>query len=203
MLKKLWNAFKTFYDNTYGMLIVLSWILFIICLIIKLFGGNWFELKTNNEKFIDFCEFVDTNQILKMMLACCIYLITGYPVICILLNKKFLELKIMAIFVPIMITKSIMSWHNILISYILDTFVLIILPLIICKFKNWKRVVFGNILIFGFQLISILVRNVSINFNETNTIIENYLIQIDYYLMIALFYLYYFKSKIKSNKEIN
>lgn len=202
-MKKIWNAFKTFYNNKYGMLIVLSWVLFIVCLVIKLFGGNWFELGISNEKFIAFCEYVDTNKVLKMILACLIYLINGYPVICILLNQKKLGLKETLIFIPIMISKSIISWYSVLISYILDNFVLIILPLIFTKFKGWKRVVFGNILIFVFQLISIFVRNISVDFNIGNTILENYLYQIDYFLMIILFYLYYFKSKTKSNKEIN
>ena len=202
-MRKLWNSIKAFYDNTYGMLILLSWILFIICLIIKLFGGNWFELGTDNERFIAFCEYVDTNRVLKMILACLIYLITGYPVICILLNKKRLDVKSTLVFVPIMISKSIISWYSVLISYILDVFVLIILPLIFTKFKGWKRVIFGNILLFGFQVISIVVRNISPDFNVGNTLIENYLYQSDYYLMIILFYFYYFKSKNKSNKENN
>lgn len=39
-MKKIWNNFKAFYNDIYGMLIVVSWAIFIICLIIKLFGGT-------------------------------------------------------------------------------------------------------------------------------------------------------------------
>ena len=160
-MRKIWNSIKAFYNNTYGMLIIISWILFIICLIIKLFGGNWFELGTSNEKFNMFCEYVDTTKVLKKVIACLIYLFTGYPIICILLNKSKLDNKSTLIFIPLMVCKSLVSWHSI--------------------------------------LISILVRNISLDFNVGNTIIENYLVQVDYYLMVILFYLYYFKSK---NKEI-
>lgn len=201
MLKKIWNKFKAFYNDTYGMLIVVSWAIFIICLIIKLFGGNWFELGTSNEKFNMFCEYVDTTKVLKKVIACLIYVITTIPVLLILLNEPKLKFKRFIIFVPLMIGKSIISWYNIAICYVFDVVIIIILPLALKKFKNWKRVIFGNVLIFVFQLISILVRNVSLDFNTGNTLVENYLYQIDYYIMIILFYLYYFKSKNK-NKEI-
>lgn len=199
MLKKIWNKFKAFYNDTYGMLIVVSWAIFIICLIIKLFGGNWFELGTSNTKFISFCEYVDTNQTLKMILACLIYLINGYPVICIMLNHKRLSIKETSIFIPLMITKSIISWYSVLISYIIDSFILIILPLILTRFKGWKRVIFGNVLIFVFKCITLLTRNIGIKigFNVNNLFLIQAIFQLDYFLMIVLFYLYFFKSKNK------
>lgn len=60
---KLIKKFKEFYNSTYGMLITVSWILLIVCLIIKLFGGNWFELNTENSNFIQFCLYVENKQI--------------------------------------------------------------------------------------------------------------------------------------------
>ena len=77
MFKKLKDKFLNFYHTTYGMLITVSWVVLIACLIIKLFGGNWFALESKNSKFNDFCIFVDNTQWLKMILACIIYIVTS------------------------------------------------------------------------------------------------------------------------------
>lgn len=196
--KDLFNSFKRFNDDKYGMLIVVSWVVLGICLIIKLFGGNWFELSVENDKFIAFCNFVDNTMWVKMTLACLIYLFTTYPAMCVYLDKPKLDKKLLLIFFPLMIIKSISSWYILILAYILDVIILIILPIIISK--KWKRVIFGNILVFVFQVITILIRNISFDFNLGNTVIENYLYQVDYYIMIILFYLYTFKNK--KRKEI-
>lgn len=194
-MKTIISKFKAFYGTTYGILITISWVVLLICLIIKLLGGNWFELGTNNEHFISFCNYVDNTQWLKMVLACVIYLITTLPVLLILLNEPKLKPRNYAIFIPLMICKSVVSWYNLVISYILDFVIIILLPLILKKFKNWKMVIFGNVLVFVFQCILILVRNLSGGLNSFDTFIEQAIIQIDYFLMILLFYLYYFNKQ--------
>ena len=194
-MKKLWHKFKTFYDTPTGMLIIVSWVVLIICLIIKLLGGNWFELGTDNERFIAFCDYVDNHQVLKMILACCIYLFTTLHILKILLDKRKLSPQYYAIFIPLMICKSIISWYSGAISYILDLLIIILLPLILCKFKNWKRVIFANVLVFAFQIITILFRNIGGDFTLSNSFLIQAIYQVDYYLMILLFYLHYFKFK--------
>ena len=90
--KLIVNKFKEFNRDTYGMLITVSWILLVICLVIKLFGGNWFELWWDNEKFIAACNYVENNTILKISISCVNYLITGYMSLCCILNVKKLNL---------------------------------------------------------------------------------------------------------------
>lgn len=193
--KTLISKFKDFYSNPYGMLITVSWLLLIVCLIIKLFGGNWFELGSENSKFIQFCLYVDNHMWLKMILACLIYLLSGYFIISIALKQK-MNLKLICIFYPIMIIKSILNWYISIIPFILDVVILFVLPLIITK--NWKRPLFCVLGVLALQIISILVRNVSFGFgqfNYGNTFIVQFLYQIDYYIMIILWYLYTFKRK--------
>lgn len=190
-VRTLIEKFKEFNSNTYGMLIVVSWIVLIICMIIKLFGGNWFELGTENDKFIKFCEYVDNTMWLKMTLACLIYLISGYFIICIVLNEKVLKIKHILIFFPLMIFKSLMNWYYPAISFPMDLLILFIIPLILTR--NWKRPLITIILILLFQIISIIFRNISFNFNFDNTFLQQTIYQIDYYLMILLYYLYNFK----------
>ena len=194
MKKKIDNLivkFKEFYKTTYGMLITMSWALLLICLIIKLFGGNWFELWWENDNFINFCNYVETKTWLKMSIACLVYLISGYFIISVFINRK-MNLKLMAIFYPIMIIKSVVGWYNTTIAFILD--LIILLGLTTYFNKNIKRNLICYALLFLLQLVSILIRNVSIDFNLNSTI-PSLLYQIDYYIMIVLWFLYNFRRK--------
>ena len=181
--------------DKYKTLILTSWFLLIICLIIKLLGGNWFELYVSNERFMSFCEFVDNTQWLKMTLACIMFCISGYLTLCISLNKKKLGLKELVIFTPLMIAKSILNWYFNIIPFILDVITLLILPMILTK--KIVRPIICVLLILSFQIITLSIRNLNFGFgfNVGNTFIEQTLYQIDYYIMIVLYYLYNFKER--------
>lgn len=181
---------KDFIKSPYGLIILISWIALIICLIVKLFGGNWFELWLNNDKFIAFCEFVDETIWLKMVLACGIAIITTYPALCVFLNVKKFSIINNFIFISLIIIKSISTWFISWFPFVLDLICLIIIPLILCKGKYWKRIIIGNLIVIIFQLLTLIIRNVNINFAFDNSFLIQVLYQIDYYLMIILFYLY-------------
>lgn len=193
--KELKEKFIAFNNTTYGMLIVVSWVVLLICLVIKLFGGNWFELWWDNEKFISFCNYVENTMWLKMSIACVISLTSTLPIIAIIYNiniNKF-KTKHIILYSFIIIIKSLIGWSVPLISTILDFIILLIIPFIITK--NWKRILLVNVFILALQLISILIRNISFGLNFNNTLIETYLIQVDYYIMLILLYLYNFRRK--------
>ena len=141
-MKKLKDKFFNFYKTPYGLLITVSWVVLIICLIIKLFGGNWFELGSENSRFNQFCLFVDNHTWLKIMLGCIIAIIITYPVYCVMLNEKFLTLKHTLILIPLIIIKCVISWYSSIVSVIIDVFVLLVLMTLLNK--NFKR----NILCF-------------------------------------------------------
>ena len=190
-MKKIIEKFKSFYDDTYGKLITISWVLLALCLIIKLFGGNWFELNTENSKFIDFCLYVDNNMWLKMILACINYLLSGYISLCVILNVKKFNLKHALIFFPIMICKSIIGWYNSIIAFVIDIIILLVITTL-CN-KNLKRSIICFIFINAFMIITLLIRNVSFGFgkfNFNNSFVFQMLYQVDYYIMLILFYLY-------------
>lgn len=182
------NRIKEFYNDKYGMLITLSWILLIICLVIKLFGGNLFELGTDNEKFIAFCNYVDNHQWLKMILACLMFCTSGYLSLCVSLNTNKMNVKQLIIFVPLMILKSILNWYFKIIPFILDVLTLLIIPIILTK--KIIRPIICVILVLLFQIITLTIRNLNVGLNDFNSFVEQSLIQIDYYLMIILYYLY-------------
>lgn len=191
--KELKEKFIAFNNTTYGMLIVVSWVVLLICLVIKLFGGNWFELWWDNEKFISFCNYVENTMWLKMSIACVMFCASGYISLCVILNEKLLSKKHLSLFLPLMIIKSILNWYLTIIPFILDIFILLGLTTIINK--NFKRNIICFLLINAFQLMTIFIRNINPNFNYGNTLIQTYLYQIDYYIILLLFYLYNFKRK--------
>ena len=41
--------------------IIVCWVALAICFVIKLFGGNFFQIICENETFIAICEFCDNN----------------------------------------------------------------------------------------------------------------------------------------------
>ena len=42
--------------DKYKTLITACWIVLLCCFVVKLLGGNWFEIACTNEKFIAFCN---------------------------------------------------------------------------------------------------------------------------------------------------
>ena len=121
---------------------------------------------------------------------------SGYFSLCIILKCKFLSKKHLLAFYPIMICKTICGWYFPTLAFILDIFILLGLTTIFNK-KPLRNII-CFIIISAFQLITIGIRNLSFwlgGFNFGNTFIEQLLYQIDYYLMIALFYLYNLKKE--------
>ena len=180
-------------------LIITCWSLLIICFVIKLLGGNWFELSTNNENFIAFCSWLDNTMVFKIILYCIIAMTTTYPLFCILLNKTHLKLKEGILLCSIIAIKSILCWWFVWVSYVADMIAIVLIPLIYGKFKNWKRVLISNILVMILQLMCMFIRNITFNFATISEVLETLLLQLGYFIMITLCYLYniYFILKKK------
>ena len=187
------NKIKKLTNNKYSLLILISWIVLIICLFIKLFGGNWFELDSENDKFKAFCLFVDNNLWLKMIIACMIYLFTTIPIICIILNEEKFNFKLSLIFIPLMITKSILGWYNVFVASIIDIVITLVIPVIINRKLLRPIITIGFVLLF--QAITLVIRNIQGDFTLDNSFLVQSIYQIDYYIMILLFYLYTFKRE--------
>lgn len=76
-----------------------------------------------------------------------------------------------------------------LIGMILDLLIGILIPLIRNKFKNWKIVIIGNILLIIFQFISLITKNIG-GYITSDSILVSSILSIDYYIMLVLYYLY-------------
>lgn len=186
--------------------IILCWVLLIICFIIKLCGGNYFNIMCNNENFIKFCNFIE-NSIIKYILYLLSFIFSSYLLLKIVKpDFKILSLKSLLFIlccVVVWIFKLLIELDiiriNILIVNILDFVILYILLVIFTKRPILS--IFAVVLLFVFSLISSLIKGVGID----NSVTDNYFIAqiylIDYYLMLILTALYSKKIQIKKKER--
>ena len=181
--------------------IALCWIMLVACFVIKLFGGNWFEVACTNEHFSNFCVFVDENAFLHQLFSFVIYfvpsvflilaisliptptkkqLILTFAVICLLWLLKYISLNI--------------KMYAELFFYSFMPITLRLVEDMCCDEipilkKYWYYGIVGNIIVFAFQAISLFTKSVGVHF-EGETLVVTFIFLIDYYIMIALYYLY-------------
>lgn len=172
--------------NKYKTLIISCWIVLIACFLIKILGGNWFEIICNNENFINICDWIDSN-ISKYILMGVFYVASTYLICLCIYNKKiFTTLYLIPFALVVYLTKIFIP----ILAVVLELFLLILLPLILEKFKNWKRVILLFSLLLLYQFISLITRNIGLTITRDLCTLEGLILQIDYYIMIALTYLY-------------
>ena len=180
----------------YETLIISCWVVLIACFIIKIFGGNWFEIICENQNFINICEWLDGSWV-KYIPTTILYVSSVYLIYLAMTNQKIGDDWWLCI---LLLPMSYIKANFMIVGIIIDIFVWFILPLIKFKFKNWKRVLLGNVLVIAFQLISLGIRNLGI-YLTSDSILISIIISIDYYIMIILYYLYCRKEKIKNGMD--
>lgn len=174
--------------NKYKVLIRSCWALLLICFGIKIFGGNLFEIVCENERFISLCNYIDNHNIIKYIIYCVISLILNSLTILAIMQRKFYNKTQFIIFIPIMIAMSLISWYSPIIQYILN-FIYFGISILYIR-KKWYRVLIGILLIFAFEIVSLITKNIgSVNLNNEPSLIT-IILQLDTLIMAMLYYLY-------------
>ena len=169
----------------YETLIISCWVVLIACFLIKIFGGNWFEIICENQNFINICEWLDGSWV-KYIVATLVYASSSYLIYLCLTKQKLLDdWWILLILIPAPLLKDKIA----ILGWLIDISVWIVIPLIKGKFKNWLYVLIGIALIIAFQFISLLTKNITINLTNEPSLVA-LIMQVDYYIMIILYYLY-------------
>lgn len=191
--------------------IILCWIMLVICCIIKLFGGNWFEIICNNEHFIRICNYIDNHLALKYCIAFPIYLGSTYIILvaCSLLEKP--NYKQLIVIIGFIVFVWATQFISMLTKMIIEIIMFIALPFIIRLIsvgknnwkialkKTWYLGIIGYLLALIFQVLSLVTRNIGIKIVDENILIS-FILMIDYYIMLVIYYLYVI-LKLKSQKE--
>lgn len=189
--------------------IFLCWIMLIVCFIIKLFGGNWFEIMCDNEHFIYICNYIDERLWLKYIIAFILYVPSTFLLMlsCCLLPKPNWKqtITILAFIVVVWSTQFLSD----IAKMVFEVVMFITLPtttkimgaektdLKTAIKSSWHLGVIGCALDLLFQVISLITRNIGIKITDTSTLIT-LILMIDYYIMIAIYFLY---VTLKSKKE--
>lgn len=191
--------------------LIIMWSILGVYLIIKLLGGNWFEIVCKNERFISVCEFLDKNFVPRYFLATIVSLILHWFLyLAILRQWTFTKKQFIAyiIFVPLQnLVKTIfmnITWISLLIT-IIDELLFPCLLYVIEKNKiTWKFLLLNVLLTavfdLAFQVISALVKNLGVKILDSNMVID-LIFSIDVFIMEALYYFYCNKIKMERNKE--
>ena len=186
--------------DKYKTLIISCWVVLLCCFVVKLLGGNFFEIVCENEKFIRFCEFIDGN-ILKYVISFIMYFISGYIYfIAVVKNdiSKYKKILCCVLLIVIWMIKLFIYKYQ-TIAIIVELMLMILTPILLNK-KYWKMAIIGYVLNFSFQLLSVFIKNLKLSFIDNNTL-NGIIFSIDYYIMIVLFYLY--RIKEDNNDGIN
>jgi hypothetical protein len=180
--------------------IILCWVLLAICFVIKIFGGNFFEIVCTNEKFIKVCEFIE-NTIIFDILQLISFVFTYFLLFkCIDMNNSKKNTIIFIIYALIYFTfKELIKFNVIVldtaIHNILEFLLIYVFMVIFCNQKAkfhiriFKPLLFVSLLLV-FSLISVIVRNIGIHSSLNESVVMGLIFLIDYYIMILLTYFY-------------
>lgn len=176
-------------------MILVCWLLLIICFIIKIFGGNFFEF-IGESKVIDY---IVNNKWLLCIIQSIIYISTTFITLLIILENKHKKLSLI-LSIIMNIGKQIIDLDIIFyyISFIVEFVSLIIIPIMLNRDKI-LYVIFINALIILFQVISLFTKNIGlISFPYED--IVGFVYMIDYYIMLTISLLYVIKGDFNSMK---
>lgn len=185
--------------------IVVCWIALAICFGIKLFGGNLFEIMCNNENFIKVCNYADDHMWAYYLLSVAYCLVSNYFFILAVCAEWRFNNRNLIIFVSTILAVCAVKLLSNTLGLIFDIWQVVIMP---CVFtiKTPKRhwaVLIGNIMVFVFQAISLITRNLSFGIVTENGLLIGIIYSTDVTLMLILYYLYSNISKEKENKNGN
>lgn len=178
--------------------IIICWCLLAVCMVFKLCGSKVCEIAVGNGQFIKVCNWLDSdglwcNYVLSSVMSTTsttfLMLAAGHD------HKPTWKhlLLILCTIIPIWVVKIFSS----IAGFVLDCVSIIVVPAILSK--NWWAGFVGLALNVAFQTMSMFVRGIDMGHTFDNNTILSLVFSIDYYIMIALYFLYV--SAIKTKKE--
>ena len=183
--------------------IIICWVLLAICFVIKLFGGNFFNIICEYENFARFCNFIDNHIIGKVIIGFISTSILEYLYIC-SVYRNLIKNKLHIIIIAISSLLSVICRNLIalkFIPYLFDLWLYIGLPIIIqvkdIKIKVLLDILISFVFVFLSQFVSVFIKSVGINNYTGKSTFVLMILSIDIYIMCALLCLYRLSKKEK------
>ena len=180
--------------------IIISWITLALCFVVKIFGGNFFEIMCENPNYKALCEYADTHLWLKYLLFVVSSIISISLYLLAIIKEYKFTLYQWYIFLPTILISSFIKLYNNKIGLICDFWIMFVLPFMFSKFKlkSILSIFIAFLLNLSFQVVSLLTKNLSLGFVDDSTFI-GLIYMIDLYIMCLLYYLYRNYKKEKEN----
>ena len=174
-------------NKLYKMALTSCIVMLFLCIIFKLFGFNYFDLKFNNSILNNINIIIMNNFYLSILFSFILKFISGYLIFSIINpNKK------QSIFCIACITffTILIKFNNKNLGIIIDALILLIYPLIFNEFNKTtiKNTIYSLFLNTTYQLISIFLRNIGTI--HINTFIISLLMNMDYFILLIITLLY-------------
>ena len=171
--------------------IITCWVLLIICFIVKICGGNFFNISCNNARFVNFCNYIDKTIIKYVMYY--ISFITQTILMYRLINPigfvtKRKHILFLIICSVIWCLKLLIENINLKIPlFLLDIIDLIAMFVLLYSFtKKFKRTIIAIMLLFIFTFISAITKNIGLSGVITDSYFITTCFIIDMYIMLIL-----------------
>ncbi len=173
--------------------IIVSWIGLAICFVIKLFGGNLFEIACENERFIAICDYADTNLWLNYIISAVYCFISLYFfTLSILQRIKYKLWQFIIILITVLVGTAIKVFWNKTAGLVFDVWQGIIMPMIFLgkDFKSYWKIVVANLFLVAFQLISMYIKGIETTIVYESGVLISFIYGIDVLLMEILYFCY-------------
>lgn len=171
--------------------IIISWITLALCFVVKIFGGNFFEIMCNNPNYIALCEYADTHFWCKYLICFLSSMVCEILYLLAIMqkvkpSKKDLVLTISSMVISCFVQLLANKW-----TIITDIWIFFGLPCVLIgkEYKKYFSVIIAWLITFLFQIISLVVKNLAIKPVDDSTFIS-LIYMIDLYIMCILYYLY-------------
>lgn len=175
--------------------------LLVITFIMKIVGLDYFGLDINNPimiKISDFCLKFKLDYIwYSISLYIQLYLFLG--IVC--KRRKLFIYSFIGTSLNIIVQLILMKYNKMdFLYYIFSTLVTFVLPYIITKKFNIKRIILCIILITFYQYLSLFIRNIALHYEYGNFIVDS-ILNIDQLLLLAITYNVVFMKGVKETWE--
>lgn len=168
--------------------IIIAWALLFICFIFKLFGSKVFDIAVSNQSFIAACNWLDTDGIwCRYIIQIVMFLVSTTLFLLASAMKPSFKTKWLFVIIPTLCVIWVVKYFNNIAGFVLELVCYITIPALMSK-KWWYGFV-GVALDLLFQILSMFIRGQDMKIFQDNTILS-LILTIDYYIMIALFYLF-------------
>lgn len=174
-----------------GRVIIISWVSLILCFVVKIFGGNFFDIVSNNENYKALCEYAQTNVWLEFILAFVSSFICQTFYLLAIIQKYNFTLKEWVFVVASVAINLLSKYISATLGIVFDFYLTIFMPMCFLRkdFKKYIYIVVGILSTLAFQFLSLLVRNLAIK-PVDDSIFITLIYMIDMYVMCLLYYLY-------------